>query len=365
MATAAQDAALGGTSLVSISAARALAALCVFLYHFGYYANAKTSVTILSDLLPGALGQFGVITFFLISGHLIASLAVTSRSWFEFVTARVLRIYPAFVLAIVIVVLSNGVVRGSWPPVSWESFVLFPIGQVHRPLHVEWTLAYEVFYYAIMSLMTLSVFRPLAKPAMVAWLCCVLVAWFVFGGIGSDQVAPLPSAILSIWNLAFILGALGALFRLRLSNTLWLVAGVGLLIGSGFVPGRYQLVMEPIGIFLAFHVLIANDHKLQRTVIAARPVFHLGNWSYGLYLIHAPALIFALDLLVGRIESVLAAVAVAGVFAFVGGSVLGYVDFTLHRRLKAKVMQFTQRIEHQDPLRRRGGRWAGSERGSQ
>jgi len=213
--------------------------------------------------------------------------------------------------------------------------------------------------------MTLSVFRPLAKPAMVAWLCCVLVAWFVFGGIGSDQVAPLPSAILSIWNLAFILGALGALFRLRLSNTLWLVAGVGLLIGSGFVPGRYQLVMEPIGIFLAFHVLIANDHKLQRTVIAARPVFHLGNWSYGLYLIHAPALIFALDLLVGRIESVLAAVAVAGVFAFVGGSVLGYVDFTLHRRLKAKVMQFTQRIEHQDPLRRRGGRWAGSERGSQ
>ena len=110
----------------------------------------------------GELSQFGILIFFAISGFVITS-SVQRRTSGEFLWLRFLRIYPGFWLAVAVVVALNWVVFGgfAWNRGTIFGLTLLPLGDVPRPLgSIEWTLVYEVFFYALIALLWTVAFEP-------------------------------------------------------------------------------------------------------------------------------------------------------------------------------------------------------------
>ncbi|TAK15493.1 MAG: acyltransferase, partial [Rhizorhabdus sp.] len=71
------------------------------------------------------LGSLGVDGFFLISGYLITQSMIGSRSQGEYLLKRMLRIYPAFMIAYVIGGLVAGWIRPGYPIELWRALFLF------------------------------------------------------------------------------------------------------------------------------------------------------------------------------------------------------------------------------------------------
>ena len=134
----------------SISCLRGIAALSVLFYHVGYYTSEKTGWKLPRELFGNQWGLYGVTVFFVISGYLMSHL-VEVKPFKQFLVDRFLRIYPMFLVAIVVVAIVGYVISGSIPEYKLYQFVLLPIGKGDRVLHVEWTLCYEVFYYLLVS----------------------------------------------------------------------------------------------------------------------------------------------------------------------------------------------------------------------
>lgn len=84
----------------SLQAARAIAALCVVLYHASVYLEKIRGVADMHAIAGGGrLGTYGVITFFVISGYLMADLVKRYEST-AFLVHRLVRIYPIYWLCV-------------------------------------------------------------------------------------------------------------------------------------------------------------------------------------------------------------------------------------------------------------------------
>ena len=139
-----------------IQCLRLFAASFVVVFHSVFYVSTH------GGQLPryaayyfGELSQLGILIFFAISGFVITS-SVQRRTSGDFIWLRFLRIYPGFWLAVGIVVALNALVFGgfAWNRGTIFGLTLLPLGDVPRPLgSIEWTLVYEVFFYALVALM--------------------------------------------------------------------------------------------------------------------------------------------------------------------------------------------------------------------
>src|SRR5262249_31126812 len=115
------------------------------------------------------IGDTGVDLFFVLSGYLIyGSLIARRQAFLPFISRRIERIYPAFVVVFALYValafafpmenkIPGNVVDGALYLVANVLLLpgLFPI----RPLNtVAWSLSYEMFFYLVIPL-TITVFR--------------------------------------------------------------------------------------------------------------------------------------------------------------------------------------------------------------
>jgi peptidoglycan/LPS O-acetylase OafA/YrhL len=170
---------------------RFVAAVAVVLYHWAYRGYYEGNLSPLDYPALGCVckyGYLGVELFFLISGYVILHSA-QGKTLGQFVVSRVRRLYPAYwvacTLCFVVVRLGRPAYGGAdWSPlfdVSLREYcynlsMLQSFFGVHDVDGVYWTLAVEITFYFLVSLLLAFGWLGRLVPVLVGWLgYCTLV----------------------------------------------------------------------------------------------------------------------------------------------------------------------------------------------
>ncbi len=328
----------------NIQVLRLATAVAVVLAHLGYYAQHVFGTTAFPavPLWAGAWKSFLAPTFFAVSGFVLTQ-AIGSVSPSRFLLARAVRLYPGYWLAALLVM---GLMWFTvWPPefrryvrpenVSWL-LLPRPAGTAIYPLGVEWTLVYEIALYLWMAaVVTLFGAKRGLPVAAAVWAAALVVKAAVWPGYGSVTLPSWAEFPFSLANLAFLLGVLVYQVRERGRRWRWAVLA-GLVAYLAVVPGRAEsfegqwLVFAPAAAVLVW--LVAQFPQASATNRFVRA----GEYSYGVYVMHAPIMsgTFYLLLSQGWLLDSTAAVLLAGAAALCGGLLCGWLEFRLHTRIR-------------------------------
>ena len=289
----------------------------------------------------GELSQFGILIFFAISGFVITS-SIQRRTSGEFLWLRFLRIYPGFWLAIVVVVALNWAVFGgfAWNRGTILGMTLLPLSDVPRPLgNIEWTLVYEVFFYALIALVWTMRSNRILAGFCLAWAAAILTVAVVAPSWGTRLTPTFPRIALSAYNLAFIGGVLAFYIHrrldLRFARTLFALVPAFAIGGEFVVQTEWRLLC----VSLAAFCLVAGTARVALAGDAKRDglVTQWGDASYGLYLIHNAVIVLVFNALIG-VRQVHWLVGVLGLFAIGMGSGLlyGQIEHRIYGFLKSR-----------------------------
>lgn len=366
---------------------RALAATSIFGFHTfrelepaGWVYNVTNALSI------------GVPVFFVISGFLlyrpfaIAHLtqARPPRA-IPYAWRRVLRIVPAFWVALVVYIAFSGkdTPAGEWP-------FLFGFMQVYDPSHLTdglaaaWSLNNEVVYYALLPVIAFAV-RSSAGPSVrsrLRWETAGIVALLLLS-IGykasffsyGDLASPRDSSFLfhPAWNLdIFVVGMALALFSARREvlggpeawktpvvkhPTVWWVAGLALFIGITLLADVYTEVLgnsvthllraAAALLFVAPAVAVTADRTVPRRALSARWLMGLGTISYAFFLWHPMLLGGLLNLRHGHTEDPFLDAGLVAL-AFVGSVVVSVLSWLLIERPALSLKRLVPERPEQD-----------------
>jgi len=257
--------------LKHIDILRGIAAIMVTVFHL-----ARSSDAPLNSFDYSKYGWVGVQIFFVISGFILPySLYRTgyqTKDFGVFVLKRIIRIYPAYISAILIgIVLTILTGRELIPTYALASQLLFLNDIVGFPgsSAVFWTLAIEFQFYLLIGLLYSyflisngrSICLVFALTLASIWIKqpCFILTWFPYFGIG-----------IMIFNKKFT----------NLSEWMFWLSICILLSVTTIMHGMPYTIAA---LFAVIFILYANFDK--ETVILKVLVF-LGTISYSLYLIH-------------------------------------------------------------------------------
>jgi exopolysaccharide production protein ExoZ len=313
---------------------RAVAAFSVVLCHASYYVKDVRGDGRMWEIFDRA-GGLGVALFFAISGYLMAHLARTT-SPVKFLVHRLVRIYPIYWLCVLLVVLA-GIPFGRfiWPDVS--ALLLIPGLTQSYVLGVEWTLPFELAFYVIVFLvMAAGLARKLPIIALV-WIALIQVFLVFRPELQQGQFPGLFHLPLSAFSLPFAMGLIVPWVVQRR----WVGSATPLL-GLAFLVLSESMVSMSLGLFYGFSalgctLLVAWAVRPQAGSREPNaPLAALGDWSYALYLCHAPIIIALCKVMpesVGTMQLWFAAVGLP----IVAVVALGKVDIWLYRILRRRV----------------------------
>ncbi len=282
----------------NVQALRIAAATAVIVFHCFALTDQWTAEPLYRLFPEVNLGVVGVQVFFALSGFLVTQSFVAHPRLRAFVSARVLRIYPALVAATLFTV----IVAGMSSTLSWPDYLAHP--QTRRFLWRTatgydvtdglpgvflgnpfpraangslWTLPVELRLYIAVALAGVAglAWRPWALAAVIA-LCCAVFAVLPW---------PLPfapdNAVVRGLAVTFALGALA--YAARASIPLSIVAAlcaVALFVGNP--GGAFRAWLLPP--LLVYVVLVIAYHPRLRV----RALNRTGDYSYGLYVYAFP-----------------------------------------------------------------------------
>lgn len=152
---------------------RLLAALAVLLYHYSIYF--EPSDRFLADI--SRYGYLGVNFFFLLSGFVIMASA-QNRGAFEFAFARALRIYPAFIICLLLTVLVTFFVSGVKVPtgnILANATIMNDYLRIPNVDGVYWTLQAEIKFYACVFLLLLTGLFSYHRYWIAIWLLLAIL----------------------------------------------------------------------------------------------------------------------------------------------------------------------------------------------
>jgi peptidoglycan/LPS O-acetylase OafA/YrhL len=346
----ASGASAAGHSMVGLTGLRGLAALWVLVYHAWVYV---TPQEILFDLFGEtirvhvffSLGWSGVQLLFVLSGFLLtlpyaranAGLAPRPKVG-GYLRKRIARVFPAYYLQLVLLVLITFAVSGVMLITSANAmqyllmlFVPPPIG-VGAPGSVNgvwWTLPFELSFYLVLPFISglahyrrIALLLGLSLAGMVAWRYFVL-----------NVLAPIGNVPIWTYQLpgsmdAFSLGMVGAVLHVHFAERkrptalytaclkLLLLCSVPAFAFLGYWMAEdyavywsgaliHYLWTPLFGTAVLVVILnCAHGGTLVDVVLGNRAVFYLGTVSYGLYLWHLPIGAWLLKLpLIAEMES--------------------------------------------------------------
>jgi peptidoglycan/LPS O-acetylase OafA/YrhL len=284
---------------------RGLAVFLVFLFHYVTLIKPWIAGHPALQSLAGALGIIGITgvdLFFILSGYLIyGSLISRPYNFSRFISRRIERIYPTFLVVFVAYVFLSFAFPGEnkMPAEAGqralylaENLLLLPgIFHIEPMITVAWSLSYEMFFYlatplliALFALRSSSRHRRAIFFAMVA--ASIVLSWpllhghirlvmFVSGILLYEAIdsSAIPTPPSSAGLLALILGLLSSLLPI---------------FGTNGYPLRISLL------FFFFFVLCLACFRAPASWLARRfsstPLRWFGNMSYSYYLIHGLAL---------------------------------------------------------------------------
>ncbi|MDV9043410.1 acyltransferase [Stenotrophomonas sp. RAC2] len=255
----------------------------------------------------GALENFGAVgvdVFFVISGFIVSLTAERSRSLTQFLVARLVRIWPLYIITTVVVFAADPAAR-SLATLAWSVVFLqvpgVPAGMPTHPL--GWSLMFEaVFYLMLAGAMCWRTQRPMPERVLIIGSTAILVA----GVCGFHQPMNIIGNPIII---EFLLGVvIGWAYRRWPVLPAWatsglFVAGAVMLLstamyGFGSISeapqtldaslswDRVRMWGIPAALLIASAVLRRNA-----TSAAGRPLVFLGDSSYSIYLFSFVALL--------------------------------------------------------------------------
>ena len=283
----------------SFDALRYVFALAVILSH-SYALQKLPDPLQLATASHYDLGKLGVTGFFAISGFLVTGSWRRDPSMLRFALARVLRVFPAFLAALLFSTLIAAIATPSAfdflsSPVTWrwvwrnailiwnEFGTSMPGAFEQNPLPGGangslWTLTYELRCYAAVAVLGITTI--LARRFSFCVVVGVLILYFFKAVFDSNLAFRLVYYDL---YLAFITGMMIAVVGYRpLLATLGCVALIAALCPA-FGMSAYHAWFGALQIALAAAIV-----KLANSPLLSRATFRAGDYSYGLYVYAFP-----------------------------------------------------------------------------
>lgn len=278
---------------------RMLAASGVLVSHAWPLSLGPETLEPLETLLKGDnLGRLCVFVFFAISGFFITRSFVERRSLSGFLSARVLRLFPALAVMLALTVLAGGLWLTSRPgefrevawAYYWKELVLFarppglPLFETNPGTAAVngslWTLRFEVLCYGGVLLAGLAgVFR--SKAVTLILLGLFLLSY----GIGPQLTADYYVRYLLYLGLPFVYGA--ALYVVRdhvprRGRDAWRLGGALAL--ATVLSWPTPVFLPVFTLALTYAVFLLGYADLPRL----RAYNRLGDYSYGIYIYAFP-----------------------------------------------------------------------------
>lgn len=274
---------------------RAVAALFVLFFHAAHYLAIKFGDVRFAEIFNNGFGILGVAIFFAISGALMADILKTTPAT-DFLIHRILRIYPIFVVASLVL----PVILLGDPGIDMRALSLVAIGQNgNYRLAIEWTLIFELFFYVALFLVAVAgLVRRLEAVAVVAVLLSVIGTLVAPDGQARIAVTFLEIPFMSA-TAAFAGGLLIPwLVRRKMFHpamaAIAIAAAIAIpdtgAVGTGRLLAAVAAVIL-VGLAVSFEATHSNPSLGQR--VATK----LGDWSYALYLCHMPVISFTYNYL--------------------------------------------------------------------
>lgn len=289
------------TYLPELDGLRGFAILAVVLYH--------CTPRLVGTWIYGAAlwGWAGVSLFFAMSGFLITCNLLATRDkpryFHNFHARRALRIWPIYILLLVVVYLNSEWFIG--PPVwqavqqaPWLAYLFCVQNLFHLSLPPAigptWALAIEEQYYFFWA----PLVRWLRRPWMLALvLASALACPPIFRSTHYAWLTP-THTLTHLDGLA--LGSLLALglYTLPMSRRIWLWIGItAFASGFGlahFVPGQFLDSAIATGFAGAVLIAIASTGAGTplNSLLRSGPLPYYGKISYGLYMVHISVFIY-------------------------------------------------------------------------
>jgi peptidoglycan/LPS O-acetylase OafA/YrhL len=295
---------------------RFIAILIVLFYHGGggVYLQA-INIPLISPILISATTS--VTYLYVLSGFVMSLVNFHPNERFnidKYWTARFVRLYPLYLISFLLVcyyyidfvarvklqkTLVNVLVLQAWIPRYAQSFN-----------YASWSMTVEFFFYALFPFFTLWAYRQSTKKLI--WISIILwalsqivhnVLWIGYFPVQENFLVYFPLFHLS----SFILGAVGGIWylrdgsgqKIRTSTTLFVFAGgiflasVYIVISSGStkLPHGLELMTGLLAPILTIIIIaLAIDKSRFSSFLNNRALVTLGDSSYGLYILHVPAI---------------------------------------------------------------------------
>lgn len=195
-----------------------------------------------------SLGGIAVTVFFAISGLLITQSYINARSFGDYLSKRVARIFPALILCAFVMtyiagsLFAEGYVSGSSALIDFMRISVFGRADIREITDgfifadsfngSLWTLKIEFGFYLLLAL-ALGLFRRSLLPWIL--LAMFVMATYVLGNHVTGALAQ-KLAVYSTAGIAFFAGAVMAFYKQHLSDprvlAITLAAGIGLVLVS-------------------------------------------------------------------------------------------------------------------------------------
>lgn len=285
--------------IYSLQYLRAFAALWVLLTH----------VLQRLDIQPNGVffaGQWGVDIFFLLSGFIIYLTTKDFSSWKVFAIKRIFRIYPAYLLCLIIYTAYRVVYDGAgYNAVTIIQNILMipfsgPIGFKSLIVGQAWSTCYELYFYALLTILLLL---GISKKRL---LPVILVLFFI--GFGLNRIFPMKGFVGYLYSLIgahhiffFCEGIVIALLNDKIQNikidrtVLKIVFVLALFAYVAVLCTRYRFYFSLLISPLMFCIVYKANEVLAGKGLIHRVMLALGDASFSIYLIHSVVIRFLLN----------------------------------------------------------------------
>ncbi len=308
---------VGGNSpnrIAAMEGLRGLAVILVFFVHYhALFAGSldANSVSYRVSKFLEVNGNSGVDLFFVLSGYLIYGAVIKNYDFLKFISRRIQRIYPAFLVVFAIYLLAS-VLMPEKSKIPHEisdaaiyilqNILLLPgIFNIEPLITVAWSLSYEFFFYlflpVLVACLQLQKQKPWLRVVFFVSLSALCITYSFFGAFSNLKLMMFASGIL-------VYEAVKS-FRLHEKVT-WKIDIFALVLFLFSLLLTFLLINSPEKIYLAdtpqlknvLHLLLLfvtffvltlaciGSKTILKFIFSWTPLRWLGNMSYSYYLIH-------------------------------------------------------------------------------